>query len=108
MGAWLMERLRGLRPASGLEYEVRGLGLMVGLEVRRSDGGPATAVVLDALKRMLVRGFLLLPEGADANVMAFTPPLTVSRAGLERAVRALGECLDEAARATTRERPDHA
>lgn len=108
MGAWLMERLRGLRPAPGLEYEVRGLGLMVGLEVRRSDGGPATAVVLDALKRMLVRGFLLLPEGADANVVAFTPPLTVSRAGLERAVRALGECLDEAARAATRERPDHA
>lgn len=103
LGGWLMDRLRLLEPARGLEYEVRGLGLMVGLEVRRSDGRPATPVVWEALKRMRERGFLLLPEGAEANVVAFTPPLTISRTALDRAVAALGDALAGAARQLARQ-----
>jgi 4-aminobutyrate aminotransferase-like enzyme len=45
---------------------------------------------------MLRRGFILLPEGEQANVLTFTPPLTISAKNLAAAVseleRALGAC----------------
>jgi 4-aminobutyrate aminotransferase-like enzyme len=34
-----------------------------------------------------------LPEGEHANVVGFTPPLTISAAELNRAARALGKAL---------------
>jgi 4-aminobutyrate aminotransferase-like enzyme len=45
------------------------------------------------LKAMLARGFILLPEGEHANVISFTPPLTLSEAQLAGAVAALAEIL---------------
>ncbi|MEJ5238743.1 aspartate aminotransferase family protein [Limisphaera sp. VF-2] len=101
VGEWLMERLRALPGLPGLEREVRGLGLMVGMELRWRDGRPATAVVVETLKRMLERGFLMLPEGAAGEVLAWTPPLTVPQRWLERAVTALEESLREAVRQVT-------
>lgn len=93
LGRWLIEQLRALPPVAGLRQEVRGLGLMVGVEVRHADGRPATAVVLETLKQMAARGFLLLPEGPAGEVLAWTPPLTVEKRWLGRAVRAFGESL---------------
>jgi 4-aminobutyrate aminotransferase-like enzyme len=52
---------------------------------------PATTDALDIIKRMLHRGFILLPEGEHSNVISFTPPLTITAAQLQRTVRALGE-----------------
>lgn len=98
LGEWLMARLRALPEVAGVGQEVRGLGLMVGMELRWSDGTPATAVVVEALKRMLSRGFLMLPEGAVGEVLAWTPPLTVTERELGRAVRALEQSLREAVR----------
>ena len=46
---------------------------------------------LDVIKRMLHRGFILLPEGEHSNVISFTPPLTITAAQLRQAVGALGE-----------------
>jgi 4-aminobutyrate aminotransferase-like enzyme len=53
------------------------------------DGSPATNPTLTLIKRLLKRGFIFLPEGEHANVLAFTPPLIVSRAQLRAAVRAV-------------------
>jgi len=61
---------------------------MAGVEIK-NDGGLA----LRAVKKMLRRGFILLPEGARGNVISFTPPLTISRSELASAVRALQEVL---------------
>jgi 4-aminobutyrate aminotransferase-like enzyme len=70
-------------------HHARGLGLMAGLELRRPDGSPATAESLRVIKEMLHQGFILLPEGEHANVISFTPPLTISEAQLRRTMRAL-------------------
>jgi 4-aminobutyrate aminotransferase-like enzyme len=78
---------------SPLRLTVRGLGLMAGLELRRADGSPATAETLRVVKAMLHRGFVLLPEGEHANVISFTPPLTIPAVELRRAVAALGNTL---------------
>jgi 4-aminobutyrate aminotransferase-like enzyme len=78
---------------SRLSASARGLGLMAGLELRHCDGSPATALALDAIKAMLDRGFILLSEGADSNVISFTPPLNISERQLASASSALREVL---------------
>jgi 4-aminobutyrate aminotransferase-like enzyme len=62
---------------------------MAGVELREPDGTPATAAALAAVKGLLHRGFIVLPEGEHGNVISFTPPLTITEAGLRRTVRAL-------------------
>jgi 4-aminobutyrate aminotransferase-like enzyme len=71
----------------------RGLGLLAGLELRRSDGSPATSAALQVIKALLHRGFILLPEAEHANVISFTPPLTISKAQIESCVDELQEIL---------------
>ena len=62
---------------------------MAGLELTNQDGSPATAESLRVIKEMLRRGFILLPEGEHANVISFTPPLTISEPQLKRTVAEL-------------------
>jgi 4-aminobutyrate aminotransferase-like enzyme len=93
-GHWLLRQLQAMR-VPGLELRARGAGLMAGLEVRRPDGEPATGVVLRVVKRMLAEGFILLPEGAEAEVIGFTPPLTITRPQLAGVVKALEKVLRE-------------
>jgi 4-aminobutyrate aminotransferase-like enzyme len=63
--------------------------LMVGLEICLPGGVAATIVSLRLIKEMLHRGFILLPEGEHANVISFTPPLTITREQLAATVKAL-------------------
>ena len=64
---------------------------MAGLELRHQDGSPATEEALTVVKCMLHRGFILLPEGEHANVISFTPPLTITATQLARTVQALAK-----------------
>jgi 4-aminobutyrate aminotransferase-like enzyme len=94
LGESLLTFLRTLASrASSLVLAPRGLGLLAGLEVRLLDGSPATDVVLRTLKDLLKRGFIFLPEGEHANVVAFTPPLTIAAGQLKAAVDALAAVL---------------
>jgi 4-aminobutyrate aminotransferase-like enzyme len=80
---------------SSLKFSARGLGLLAGLEVRLADGTPATEVVIEAVKALLQRGFLCLPEGEHSNVIGFSPPLTISGRQLQAAVKALQAALNQ-------------
>jgi 4-aminobutyrate aminotransferase-like enzyme len=71
----------------------RGLGQLAGLEVRRPDGAPDSTRAMAAIKAMLHRGFILLPEGDESEVISFSPPLTISAAQLRAAVESLEEVL---------------
>lgn len=95
-GNWLLKQLQAIkRPGRQWRVDARGTGLLAGLEIRRADGSPATAGCLAVIKRMLARGFILLPEGEHANVISFTPPLTITRRQLESMLRALNRTLAE-------------
>jgi 4-aminobutyrate aminotransferase-like enzyme len=96
LGKTLLERLASLRsPHSAFRVSARGLGLMAGLELQHVDGSPATELALEAIKQMLRRGFILLPEGEHSQVIGFTPPLTIVERDLDRALAALAETLRE-------------
>ncbi len=92
MGKWLAGELSKVQ-SSKFKVVCRpvGVGLMAGVELVRADGSPATAESLGIIKRLLHRGFVLLPEGEHANVIGFTPPLTISQRDLRRAVAALAD-----------------
>jgi 4-aminobutyrate aminotransferase-like enzyme len=95
-GRWLLNQLGSIKaPSNRWRFRVRGLGLMVGFEIQRSDGLPASAEVFEIVKRLLQRGFILLPEGTEGNVIGFTPPLTITRAQLARTLDALRSVLPE-------------
>jgi 4-aminobutyrate aminotransferase-like enzyme len=94
LGQYLLHALSGLNLQHlQLGVELRGQGLLAGLELRNPDGTPAMAVALRAIKTLLRRGFVFLPEGEHANVIGFTPPLTISKKQLASAVAALGDVL---------------
>jgi 4-aminobutyrate aminotransferase-like enzyme len=90
---WLGAELRAFVDAG--EAEVRGAGLMTGVALRNADALPDTERALAVMRRMLERGYIVLPEGEHAEVIALTPPLVISETVLKRAVRALAEVLKE-------------
>jgi 4-aminobutyrate aminotransferase-like enzyme len=92
-GRFLLAELAKVQCATA-RVRVRGLGLMAGVELTLPDGRPATALAIDALKELLRRGYVFLPEGGHGNVISFTPPLTITEAQLARAVRALAAVLN--------------
>jgi acetylornithine/LysW-gamma-L-lysine aminotransferase len=81
LGKWLLSELRAI-PSNQIR-EVRGLGLMVGLELR----GKVTPV----LQKLMERGVWALPAGL--NVLRLLPPLVIEQSDLKRAVGVLREVL---------------
>ena len=81
--------------------DVRGRGLMIGLELVRDrktkEPAPAQAKALRAALRE--RGVLVGVGGVFANVVRLQPPLSITAEECERAAVALGEALTECARA---------
>jgi 4-aminobutyrate aminotransferase-like enzyme len=93
LGARLQERLRelaGRRPAIA---EVRGLGLMVGAELRDGRGEPAADLTDTVLEKMKDAGYLLGKTGPGRNVLTLLPPLVVEPEALDGAVARLDEVL---------------
>ncbi len=94
LGATLLNLLRSLETENlKLETRIRGLGLMAGLELRHRNGAPAGAEAMTIIKRLLHRGFVLLPEGEHGNVISLSPPLTITERQLKGTIKALSEAL---------------
>ncbi|MFM2415743.1 MAG: hypothetical protein RL385_466, partial [Pseudomonadota bacterium] len=70
--------------------EVVGRGLLLGLTLR--GGAPR---VLAVMRRMLERGYIVLPAGAPPTRLCLTPPLALSDAQLAGVVAALSACLED-------------
>ena len=81
---------------SPLVHEVRGRGLMIGVELRHPDGRPAGDVAGPLLGKMLERGVVMLADGPEGNVLAFTPPFYITLGELVYVVQQLTELLRDA------------
>ena len=79
LGAWLLDVLRDGLADHPSVAEVRGRGLMIGIELR--DGAvPARDVVWQAVLEALRAGVLLLPCGVRGEVLQLTPPACLTPA----------------------------
>jgi 4-aminobutyrate aminotransferase len=104
MGAYLMERMRDW-PARFLNVgEVRGLGLMIGIELVRDRETREKAPNLRdrVVDLAFQRGLLVL--GAGENTLRLSPPLTIARDQCDFAVETIEQCLKAAASSTTDQR----
>ncbi|MBE9472788.1 MAG: aminotransferase class III-fold pyridoxal phosphate-dependent enzyme [Chloroflexi bacterium] len=95
-GAWLMEQLRALQAEFSIIGDVRGLGLMIGVEFTAPDGSPATDLAKALGKGCLKRHLLLLTCGPWSNTVRWIPPLTVTREQMEEALTTFKDALAEA------------
>ncbi len=96
LGKYLLQELAAIEtPKDKIVASGRGLGLMAGLELHLPDGKPATHLALDAIKTLLHRGYIFLPEGEHSQVISFTPPLTITKLQLTKAVQELAEVLNQ-------------
>jgi 4-aminobutyrate aminotransferase len=78
MGDRLMDGLRDLQGQYPVIGDVRGLGLMIGVEFTDPDGAPATGLVKDIIGRCLEDKLILLNCGTYSNVVRWIPPLIVT------------------------------
>jgi 4-aminobutyrate aminotransferase len=90
LGLRAMERLRLASAGLDVVTDVRGIGLMVGLELR--DRAAATAVQA----RCLAEGLVVLTCGPGENVLRLVPPLTLSDDELDLGLTILERALAEA------------
>lgn len=88
-GEFLLHNLKKALREYGMAAEIRGIGLMAGIEICKPDGSPASAEAIQIIKQMLRKGFILLPEGEHGNIISLTPPLTISRIQMLKTIRAL-------------------
>jgi 4-aminobutyrate aminotransferase len=96
LGAYALERLRDMAASRPLIGDIRGLGLLIGVELVRPDGSPAIAAAEAALYEALARGLSF--KVTQGSVLTLSPPLIISRTELDNAFVMLAEALDEAAR----------
>jgi 4-aminobutyrate aminotransferase len=95
VGAHLMSGLKALADKHPLIGEVRGRGLMIGVELVRDRQTKERATdERDAVvTAAFMRGLLVL--GAGKNAVRFSPPLILTRAQADTAVRIFDEALSE-------------
>lgn len=95
VGAYLMERLRGLQARFPRLGDVRGMGLMIGLEFvadpQRKTPDPALRDRV--VQRCYEKGLLVL--GAGPSALRLAPPLILSREEADTAVELLAQVLEE-------------
>ncbi len=93
-GARVMVELRELAKKRPLIGDVRGHGLMIGIELvrdaRKTPAGDEAGKIRNLMRE---KGFLIGVGGTYGNVLRWQPPLVVEPAQLSAAVRALDESL---------------
>jgi acetylornithine/LysW-gamma-L-lysine aminotransferase len=85
LGKYFKEELEKLHAKYKIVKEVRGLGLMLGMELRYD--------VLNLITKSLKNGVLVLDAGR--TVLRFLPPLVIEKDQIDKAIRVLDSALEE-------------
>jgi 4-aminobutyrate aminotransferase len=95
LGAHALERLHDIKCRHRLVGDVRGRGLLLGLELveDRDSRRPARAAAERVLYRALDRGLSF--KTTMGNVLTLTPPLVTTRAQMDAALDIIDTCLQE-------------
>jgi 4-aminobutyrate aminotransferase / (S)-3-amino-2-methylpropionate transaminase / 5-aminovalerate transaminase len=102
-GAYALSKLRDLQRENPLIGDVRGLGLMIGIELvkdeRQTPANAEAELIRDA---MLRRGVLIGVGGSYGNIIRFQPPLIITSQQIDQAIAAFSEALHKIGNPTTR------
>jgi 4-aminobutyrate aminotransferase len=96
-GARLSAALHDLADRFPVMGDVRGPGLMIGVEFTAPDGSPDGATAAAVLREAAANGLLMLGCGPYGNVVRWVPPLTVTAAEIDEALDIYATSLEKAA-----------
>ena len=97
MGEYFIGELKKLQAKYPVIGDVRGLGLMIGMEMVYPDGSPNREMTARIVSLALEHDLYLLSCGCDKNVVRFIAPLTVSKEEIDTALSVLGKVFDQIA-----------
>jgi 4-aminobutyrate aminotransferase-like enzyme len=97
MGTYFRARLNELQEKHAVIGDVRGMGLMQGLELvlDRGTKAPAPEAMAQLLERTRENGLLIGKGGLYGNVVRLSPMLNISKADIDEAVRLLDKSFAE-------------
>lgn len=99
MGKYALERLRDLKENFPVIHNVRGVGLMLGIELRNPEtGDPDGEAVMKVLNGCLEKGVLFYLCGNAGEVIRMIPPLTVTKEQIDEGIKVLEEVLETTSR----------
>lgn len=102
IGEYAMQKFRGIQKTNPIIGDVRGKGLMVGIELVKDEKLTPAAAEAEALKDALLRdGILIGLGGTFGNVMRFQPPLVITKQQVDHAVDAFAAALHGVAQPAT-------
>lgn len=93
IGGRAMEHLSSLREDHACIGDVRGLGLMIGIEFVKNGSQPDPERLREILRFCLERGLMLIECGVDKNIIRLAPPLIVTVEEMDRALEILEEAI---------------
>lgn len=101
-GAYVMRRLQKMKENFEIVGDVRGIGLMIGMELvkDKKSKAPATEAQGEILKRCFYEGLILLPAGT--STIRIIPPLTIDEKHLENGMDILEEAVRKVNADTTK------
>jgi 4-aminobutyrate aminotransferase len=96
-GGYLLGRLRELKDRHPLVGDVRGLGMMLGLETVRDrvTKEPADREMAKIVYRAFELGLVVFYGGIYSNVMEITPPLIMTEAEVDEGIAILDQAIGE-------------
>ncbi|ABL77945.1 acetyl ornithine aminotransferase family protein [Thermofilum pendens] len=94
VGEYAMKRLRELQEEIPYIGDVRGKGLMIGVELIARDGSPNPKLLQKTLEIAFKKGLLVI--GAGVSTIRIAPPLIITQQEMETGLRILEESLREA------------
>jgi 4-aminobutyrate aminotransferase len=102
VGDHFRQGLQALQEKHALIGDVRGMGLMQGIELvsDRQTKEPAVEATKRVIERARRNGLLVGRGGLNGNVIRMSPPLNISKADVDQALAALDRSLAEAASAS--------
>lgn len=96
MGRLLMDGLLEMQSRHASMGDVRGKGLMVGVEFVRNGKEPAPELLLNVLEQTKSRGLLVGKGGLYGNVMRLAPAMTITADEVAEALKILAEAINAA------------
>lgn len=93
-----MKRLNELKDRYEVVGDVRGLGLMLGVDIVKDKKSkqPDRTLSLKIIWRAWEKGLIMMTYGKYGNVLRIAPPLTIPYEDLDRAVEIIDESIKEA------------
>jgi 4-aminobutyrate aminotransferase len=96
MGAYAMKRLLEMKVNHPVITDIRGVGLMIGIELGNPETGePDGKAVMAVLDGCLQKGVLFYLCGNSGEVIRMIPPLTITKEQIDDGLTVLKEALTE-------------